>query len=86
MARRYRATLAAAYPAGTVDVVDALTGTAPWPGRGSFGCASSAERQSCCQDLRGACLSGVKPLERQAGVALTLLAAAVAGQLQADDP
>jgi hypothetical protein len=34
MARRYRATLAAAYPAGTVDVVDALTGTAPWPGSG----------------------------------------------------
>jgi transcriptional regulator with XRE-family HTH domain len=34
IARRYEGTLAAAYPARTADVVDAITGTAPWPGDG----------------------------------------------------
>lgn len=34
IARRYAATLHAAYPARTSDVVDALTGDAPWPGDG----------------------------------------------------
>jgi transcriptional regulator with XRE-family HTH domain len=34
VARRYAATLSAAYPARTTDIVDALTGNAPWPGSG----------------------------------------------------
>ena len=34
IARRYAATLATAYPARTAEVVDALTGDAPWPGDG----------------------------------------------------
>ncbi|MBI3746348.1 MAG: hypothetical protein HY264_07485, partial [Chloroflexi bacterium] len=32
VARQYEATLRAAYPAQTADAVQALTGTAPWPG------------------------------------------------------
>ena len=34
VARQYAATLHAAYPARTADVVEALTGEAPWPGDG----------------------------------------------------
>lgn len=34
IARRYAATLHSAYPARTSDVVDALTGDAPWPADG----------------------------------------------------
>jgi transcriptional regulator with XRE-family HTH domain len=34
IARRYAATLQTAYPARASDVVDALTGDAPWPGDG----------------------------------------------------
>ncbi len=34
VARRYSATMSAAYPARTVDVVDSLTNGRPWPGDG----------------------------------------------------
>ena len=34
MAREFEATLAAAYPARTADLLGALTGAAPWPGAG----------------------------------------------------
>jgi transcriptional regulator with XRE-family HTH domain len=34
IARRYESTLSAAYPAKTSEVVDAITGTGPWPGDG----------------------------------------------------
>jgi len=34
MARRYAATLSAAYPASSTAVFDALTGTSTWPGAG----------------------------------------------------
>jgi hypothetical protein len=34
LASTFEATLHAAYPSRTGDVVDALTGTSPWPGPG----------------------------------------------------